>query len=79
MPAGALRQAGNDHLGRPALAVVGDVASSLEGPTLRPVDWITRDDALFDGAPVARPRDQACRTRAVFADDLGADLRRPAR
>jgi FkbH-like protein len=44
-----------DHLGRPALSVVGDVASSLEAPTLRPVDWITRDDALFDGVGVARP------------------------
>ena len=33
-----------DHLGRLPLTVVGEVASSLEGS----VDWIVRDDALFD-------------------------------
>ncbi len=33
-----------DHLRRPPIDVVGEVASSLDGS----VDWITRDDALFD-------------------------------
>ena len=33
-----------DLLGRPPVAQVGEVASPLEGS----VDWITRDDALFD-------------------------------
>jgi FkbH-like protein len=33
-----------DHLHRPPLVVVGDVVSPLGGS----VDWITRDDALFD-------------------------------
>ncbi len=38
------------HLGRPALDVVGDVASSLETSADGPVDWITRDESLF-GSP----------------------------
>jgi FkbH-like protein len=33
-----------DFLGRPPVTQVGEVASALEGS----VDWITRDDALFD-------------------------------
>ncbi len=33
-----------DHLHRPPIDVVGEVVSSLDGS----VDWITRDDALFD-------------------------------
>lgn len=37
-----------DHLGRPTLAVEGEVAASVEPAPDRPVDWITRDDALFD-------------------------------
>ena len=37
-----------DLLGRPPVTQVGDVASPLDGS----VDWITRDDALFDSGPV---------------------------
>jgi FkbH-like protein len=36
-----------DHLGRPSVPVVGEVASSLEGS----VDWITMDNELFDVGP----------------------------
>lgn len=35
------------YLGRPPVSVVGEVASSLDSP----VDWITLDTDLFDGAP----------------------------
>jgi len=35
------------HLGRPALTVVGEVASSLKEATPE-VDWIVRDEAAFD-------------------------------
>ena len=44
-----------DFLGRPPVARVGEVASQLDGS----VDWITRDDALFDSEPdgsVGHPR-----------------------
>lgn len=37
-----------DFLGRPPVTQVGEVASPLEGS----VDWITRDDALFDAEAV---------------------------
>ena len=45
-----------DHLGRPPVSVVGEVVATLDGS----VDWITRDDALFDadtyGSGAPRPR-----------------------
>jgi len=40
-----------DHLRRPPIDVVGDVVSSLGGS----VDWITRDDALFDAQMTGTP------------------------
>ncbi len=50
-----------DHLGRPSLEVVGDVASTLVGD----VDWITLDDEAFGPD----------RDRAGEADGAGSTLR----
>ena len=39
--------------GRPSLAVVGEVAASPDGPPHGPVDWITRDEGVFDAEALA--------------------------
>ena len=42
-----------DRLGRPSVAVVGEVASELDTEAQGSVDWITRDEALFDAEVLA--------------------------
>ena len=42
-----------DHLGRPSVAVVGEVATELDTEAQGSVDWITRDEALFDAEVLA--------------------------